>query len=182
VHVDPGVLLLLDRLADTPAHCVGPIGEMLWQTSASKSLIGDLSRHGGPARSGYFRWFLDPCGRERFAPVDHRAVSAEIVANLRHTWSGACDGRAVRDLVAGLLERSAEFAALWRSEEIAEQRVGAGLRRFVHPSLGPLELQRTVLFVAGRSQRVMIYHAVPGSADHTILQLLSVVGHHRFDC
>jgi hypothetical protein len=28
---------------------------------------------------------------------------------------------------------------------------------------------------------VVIYQAIPGSADETTMQLLSVIGHHRFD-
>lgn len=181
-HVDPGVMLLLDRLADTPAHSVGPIGEVLWQTTASKSLIGDLTRHRGPARSGYYRWFFDAYERERYAPSDHRAISVEIAADLRRAQSRASASRCVKDLVETLLTRSEEFAALWRSDEPRGDPLTIEARCFIHPALGPLELQREILTVTERSQRVVIYYAIPGSADDTTMQLLSVIGHHRFDC
>ncbi|MDX1872092.1 hypothetical protein SBI67_08175 [Mycolicibacterium sp. 120266] len=180
-HVDPGVMLLLDRLADTPAHSVDPVGEVLWQTRASRSLIGDLSRHTGRARSGYYRWFLDPDERQRYAPIDHRAISVEIAADLRRTQSSTRASQSVTDLIIVLLSRSVEFATLWKSGDLREQPFTIEPRCFVHPSLGPLELQREVLTLADRSQRVVIYHAAPGSADETTLQLLSVIGNHRFN-
>ncbi|MCV7208067.1 helix-turn-helix transcriptional regulator [Mycolicibacterium canariasense] len=181
-HVDPGVMLLLDRLADTPAHSVGPIGEVLWQTRASKALIGDLSRHTGRARSGYYRWFLDPGERQRYAPIDHRSISVEIAADLRRAQSSTRVSQSVTDLIIVLLSRSEEFATLWRRDDLREQPFTIEPRCFIHPSLGPLELQRKVLTLTDRSQRVVIYHATPGSADETTLQLLSVIGNHRFDC
>lgn len=180
-HVDPGVMLLLDRLADTPAHSVGLLGEALWQTRASKSLIGDLSRHTGRARSGYYRWFIDSRERQRYASIDHRAISAEITADLRHTLSRTRAGRTVRDLVGILLSRSEEFAALWESPDLREEPFTIEPRTFNHPSLGPLQLQREVLTADDRSQRVVVYHAIPGTTDDTTMQLLSVIGQHRFN-
>jgi transcriptional regulator with XRE-family HTH domain len=180
-HVDPGVMLLLDRLSDTPAHSVGPLGEVLWQTRASRLLIGDQSRHTGRARSGYYRWFLDIGERTRYAPIDHRAISEEITADLRHAQSSTPVTRSTTDLIAVLLSRSEEFAALWGSSELRDQPFTIEPRGFIHPCLGPLELQREVLQVTDLSQRVVIYQAIPGSADETTMQLLSVIGHHRFD-
>lgn len=181
-HVDPGVMLLLDRLADIPAHSVSPIGEVLWQTPASKSLVGDLTRHRGRARSGYYRWFVDADERERYAPSDHHAISAEIAADLRHAQRSARASRAVGELVEALLARSVEFAALWRSDEPKDDPLTIEPRCFIHPALGPLELQREILTVTDRSQRVVIYYAIPGSTEDTTMQLLSVIGYHRFDC
>ena len=180
-HVDPGVVLLLDKLDDTPAHSVGPLGETLWQTRASKSLIGDQSRHTGRARSGYYRWFLDAFERQPYARTDHRAISAEIAADLRHTLSSPRAGRSVGDLVQILLSRSEEFATLWKSADLRDEPFTIEPRNFIHPSLGPLVLQREVLSVTNRSQRVVVYYAIPGSADDTTVQLLSVVGHHQFN-
>ncbi|MGV0585269.1 helix-turn-helix transcriptional regulator [Mycobacteroides chelonae] len=182
MHIDPGVMLLLERFSDSPAHSVGPLGEVLWQTRASKSLIGDLSRHTGRARSGYYRWFLDSCERRRYASTDHRAISVEITADLRHPQSSARAGRSARELVDILLRRSAEFAALWKSADLREEPFTIEPRSFIHPSLGLLVLQREVLTVADCSQRVVIYHAIPGSADETTMQLLAVIGCHRFNC
>lgn len=181
-HVDPGVMLLLDRLPDTPAHAVGPLGEVLWQTRASISLIGDLSRYTGRARSGYYRWFLAAGERQRYALSDHRAISVEIAADLRRAQASARTGRSVTDLIALLRSRSDEFAVLWESDDLRDEPSTIEARCFVHPSLGPLTLQREVLAVTDRSQRLVIYHAIPGSADDTTMRLLSVIGHHRFSC
>ena len=181
-HVDPGVLLLLDRLGDTPAHAVGQLGEALWQTTASRFLIGDLRRHRGRARSGYYRWFLDPRERQRYAPSDHRAISVEIAGDLRQALSSRRVSQSVRDLVDHLLSRSEEFATLWKYGELGDEPFTIEPRSFIHPSLGSLVLQREVLTVADCGQRVVVYYAIPGSADDMSLRLLSVVGHHRFTC
>lgn len=181
-HVDPGVMFLLDRLADTPAHSVGPIGETLWQTRVSKALLGDLSRHTGHARSGYHRWFLDPSERQRYATTEHPAISAEIAADLRHAQARTRTSRTVTRLVDILRTRSEEFAALWRGHDLRDEPFTIDPRCFIHPSLGPIELQREVLTAEDYSQRMVIYHAIPGSADETAMQLLAVIGHHRFDC
>ncbi|MCF6385649.1 helix-turn-helix transcriptional regulator [Mycobacterium sp. MBM] len=182
LHIDPGVMLLFDRLSDTPAHSVGPLGEVLWQTETSRLLIGDQSRYTGRARSGYYRWFLDVGERKRYAPVDHRAISAEIAADLWQAQSRAPVTRPMINLIAVLLSRSEEFAALWKSNNLRDEPFTIEPRGFIHPRLGPLELQREVLDVTDRRQRVVVYHAIPGSADDTTMQLLSVIGHHRFNC
>ena len=181
-HVDPGVMFLLDRLAAAPAHSVGSIGEILWQTRVSKALVGDLSRYFGWARSGYYRWFLDSSERQRYAPTDHHAISAEIAADLRRAHAHTRTSRTVTALVDILLSRSDEFAALWRDDDLRNEPFTIDPRCLIHPSLGQLELQRQILTVADHSQRVVIYHAIPGSIDETALQLLAVIGHHRFDC
>ena len=67
-HISPGLLRILDRLADTPAEIVTELGETLRQTPMSVALTGDTTRYTGPERSIGYRWFTDPAIRTRYAP------------------------------------------------------------------------------------------------------------------
>src|ERR687893_3012479 len=82
-HVGPGLLRILDRLADTPAEIVTELGETLRQTPLGVALTGDTTRYTGPARSLGFRWFSDPAARELHAREDHAFLSRMYVAGLR---------------------------------------------------------------------------------------------------
>lgn len=103
-HIEPGLMLVLDRLADMPAQVVGPSGAVLCQTSLARALFGDQSGYAGARRC-----------------------------------------------------------------------------RLIHPELGAIDLDCEVLPDADRGHRVVVYLAEPGSESHSKLQLLAVIGHHRFD-
>ena len=82
-HLSPGLLRVMDRLQDTPAQIVSSIGETLQQTPPAVALLGDETRHTGPARSALYRWFTDPRARARYLPDDHDLHSRVYVAILR---------------------------------------------------------------------------------------------------
>ena len=82
-HISPGLLRILDRLADTPAEIVTELGETLRQTPLGVALTGDTTRHTGPARSIGYRWFTDPAARALFPPGDHALLSRRYVSGLR---------------------------------------------------------------------------------------------------
>jgi MmyB-like transcription regulator ligand binding domain len=74
-HVSPGLMRVLDRLQDTPAQVMGPLGETLVQTPPAVALLGEQTHFTGPARSAPYRWFTDPAARERYLPDDHGSNS-----------------------------------------------------------------------------------------------------------
>jgi hypothetical protein len=51
-------------------------------------------------------------------------------------------------------------------------------KRFLHPSVGHLELTCQTLLDPEQSHRLLVYTAVPGSESHEKLQLLAVIGTH----
>ncbi|MHC9294204.1 helix-turn-helix transcriptional regulator [Mycobacterium sp. LTG2003] len=180
-HVNPGVMHVLGRLADTPAMAVDALGGVLHQTPSAKALFGDASGFTGWSRSGYYRWFTDPAERQRHDVDEHVTIGHEIVRDLRRSRMDGELGAAAAELVKLLLRRSAEFAEMWRREPPLDAvRVNRPCR-VVHPALGVIDLQREVLFDRDRNRRVVIYLTVPGSESHTKLKLATVIGHHRFD-
>lgn len=171
-------MCVLGRLADTPALAVDAVGEVVYQTPPAKLLFGDLTSFSGWQRSGYYRWFTAPGARERFAAGEHAVIGAEIVADLRRSRDhGVCT--ATR-LVRLLLDRSDEFAELWRCPAHSIGTLVARVCRVVAPGIGVIDLQREVLTDVDLNQRVVVYMAEPGSESQTKLKLSTVIGHHRF--
>ncbi|MFC4592528.1 helix-turn-helix transcriptional regulator [Sphaerisporangium corydalis] len=176
-HVSPGMARIFDRLEDTPAQVMSHLGETLRQTPLAVALMGDQSVHTGPARSLHYRWFTDPESRLIHPEEDHPVHGRLLAADLRDAY--ARDGRGSRaaELVDALLAASPEFAAIWGEHPVPGAYCEP--KRVRHPRLGVLELHCQTLVDPGRSQRLLVYTAVPGSESHDKLRLLSVTGERR---
>ena len=172
-HISPGMLRILDRLTDTPAEIVTELGETLRQTRLGVALVGDLTRHTGPARSIGYRWFTDPAARALHPPEDHEFYSRMYVSGLREVLGLRGPGSRAAQLADLLSVRSDEFRALWR-----EHLVGIRpreVKRYQHPELGRLELNCQVLLDPVQSHALLVYTAEPGTESHEKLQLLGVL-------
>jgi transcriptional regulator with XRE-family HTH domain len=172
-HISPGLLRILDRLADTPAEIVTELGETLRQTPLGVALSGDATGYTGPARSIGYRWFTDPATRELYAPQERAFLSRMFASGLPEiaTLRGP-DSRAAH--YAGLLlARSEEFRRLWDAHEVGVHP--QHVKHFVHPEVGALELHCQTLLDPDQSHRLVVYTAVPGSESHEKLRLLSVI-------
>jgi transcriptional regulator with XRE-family HTH domain len=173
-HIGPGLLRVLDRLADTPAEITTELGETLRQTPLGVALSGDLTSFRGPARSLGYRWFTDPASRARYVPEDHDYLSRMFTAGLREVAGRRGRDSAAARLADDLVGRSAEFRALWEQHEVGVRPREP--KRFVHPEVGLLELNCQHLLDPDQSHRLLVYTAVPGSESHEKLQLLGVIG------
>jgi len=173
-HVSPGLLRILDRLADTPAEIVTELGETLRQTPMGVALVGDLTRYTGPERSIGFRWFTDPASRLRYAPEEHAFLSRMYAAGLRQVVTLRGPRSRAAHLAELLLERSEEFRRVWDEHEIGVRP--HEVKHFVHPEVGPLELHCQRLVDPEQSHQLLVYTAVPGTESHERLRLLSVLG------
>ncbi|WP_165063193.1 helix-turn-helix transcriptional regulator [Marisediminicola senii] len=173
-HVSPGLLRILDRLDDTPAEIITELGETLRQTPLGVALTGDASLRTGAARSIGYRWFTDAAAREVYPPADRPVMSRLYASGLREIVTLRGPESRAAQLAARISAESDEFRALWAEHEV-------GLRppttkHFLHPSVGPLELECQTLLDPEQSHRLLVYTAVPGSESYEKLQLLSVVG------
>ncbi|WP_428962307.1 helix-turn-helix transcriptional regulator [Micromonospora fluostatini] len=175
-HISPGLLRILDRLADTPAEVVTELGETLRQTPLGVALTGDLTRYTGPARSIGYRWFTDPACRALYHPDDHALHSRVFASGLRAVVTLRGPGSWAAHLQNLLLDRSEEFRAVWQEHEIGVRH--DNVKRFVHPEIGELDLTCQALLDPVQSHRLLVYTAVPGTESHEKLQLLSVIGAH----
>jgi transcriptional regulator with XRE-family HTH domain len=172
-HVAPGMLRIFDRLADTPAEIVTELGETLRQTPLSVALVGDSIRHTGPARSIGYRWFTDPAARRLHPPEDHEFYSRMYASGLRGVLALRGPGSRAAHLADLLLERSEEFRERWAAHEVGIRP--HEVKRYLHPSVGPLELSCQIVQDPFQSHSLLVYTATPGSPSHEGLMLLAAV-------
>jgi transcriptional regulator with XRE-family HTH domain len=173
-HVRPGLLLVLDRLHDTPAMVVSDCGVVLAQNALSKALSGDAFARPPAERNLLRRFFLDPAARALFPPEDIPDHARAHVANLRAVKAARPDDPEPAALVTELRAASEEFAALWDTHEVAVRRTST--KRFQHPLVGLLELDCEILLSHEHHHHLIIHTARPGTDSHERLQLLRVVG------
>ncbi|NJP26565.1 helix-turn-helix domain-containing protein [Microbispora sp. SCL1-1] len=173
-HVRPGLLLVLDRLVDTPAQVVNDRGDVLAQNAMDKALHGDTSARPEAERNIIWRYFTDPSARELFPPEDRDNAARTAVADLRATAARRPGDARLAALVRRLRARSEEFAALWEAHDVAVRR--SDVKRFLHPVVGLMELDCEVLLSPEHDQRLIVYTARPGSESYERLELLRVVG------
>ncbi|MEV5958404.1 helix-turn-helix transcriptional regulator [Streptomyces sp. NPDC051987] len=173
-HVGPGLLLVLDRLDDTPALVTTDCGEVLAQNALSRALSGDLLARPPRERNLVRRFFLDPAAQRLCPPEDRPLRAREHVANLRAVAAARPADPVPTALVAELMAGSEEFATLWAEHEVAVRR--AATKRFLHPAVGLLELDCEVLVNTSTHQQLVIHTARPGTESYERLQLLRVVG------
>jgi transcriptional regulator with XRE-family HTH domain len=177
-HVSPGLLHLVDRLADTPALVVNDVEETVFQNPLSIALMGDQTRLTGRSRSATWRWFTDPAARARFPEEDWPVHSRTHTASLRATYGRRGGDADVAALVAELLEVSPEFAALWPEHEVAVRRSDA--KRIIHPEVGLLDLLCEILVSGVNGQTLVVLFPRPGTDAREKLELLRVIGTQEF--
>lgn len=173
-HVRPGLLLVLDRLHDTPALVVSGIGDILAQNTMASALLGDVSARPPAMRNIVRRTFTEPASMDIFPPEDHETLARNHVAHLRALLAARPDDPRAAGLVAELRAASGLFARLWAEHEVAVRR--SDTKRVRHPVVGDMELDCEVLLSDGRDQRLIVYTARPGTEAYERLQLLRVVG------
>lgn len=178
-YVAPGLLRVMDRLADTPAFILSAIGETLVQNDPAKALFGDNSHLSGVERSEVYRWFMNGDeARLHYPEGDRDRQGRALVASLRVAY-GAMGARSrAAELVNQLQQRSAEFAAIWEDHEVHRRFVDH--KTIIHPELGEIEVDCQVLFTEDESHALVILTATPHSEAESKLRLLSVLGSQRF--
>ena len=176
-RVRPGVLAMLSALGDVPAMLVGYRTDVLaWNPMGHALTFGHLP-YDAPAqadsRPNLSRLtFGDPHTRELYA--DWKATAQDLVAYLRLASGQHGDDPKLASLIGDLSVASPEFARLWARHTVRE--CNGGVRRFLHPLVGRLELNEEVMELArDRGQRLVIFSAEPGSPSQDGLRLLAAL-------
>ncbi|WP_402465538.1 helix-turn-helix transcriptional regulator [Isoptericola aurantiacus] len=174
-RVAPALQRVLDRLDDTPALILGPLGETLAQNDLARALYGDVETLRGWERSEIYRWFAHPDTARAVYPVDDRDRQGRaLVASLRAAL-GLLGPRsraaALVDVLTGLSE---EFSALWERQEVARRFVDHKV--LIHPVVGEIEVDCQVLLTEDRLQALLVLTAAPGTVAAERIRLLGVVG------
>jgi len=177
-HVPSALLRVLDRLDDSPALILSELGETLVANQMAVALFGDSSARSGMARSDIYRWFTEADARALYPADDRARQGRALVATLRAAYGRAGSRSPAGTLVAALQRVSPEFAEIWAGNEVA--RRFEDHKTLLHPELGPIELDCQVLFTEDQSQALLVLTAPPRTEAWEKLQLLRVVGAHKF--
>ncbi len=172
--VRPGVLRLLDRLADTPALvCDAKYDVLAWNAMAT-ALLGDFAALAPGERNIIRRFFTDQSARARHDPVGGEHFARESVADLRSAAARYPDDPAIRHLIDDLCESSAEFRDHWDKQEVTAKRSRS--KRLYNASVGWLDLDCEALHDPDPDHWIILYSAAPGTPAHEALKLLNVIG------
>ncbi|MBS1673600.1 MAG: helix-turn-helix domain-containing protein [Actinobacteria bacterium] len=114
--------------------------------------------------------FLDPRARD-FHPNWEKA--ADITVGILRTEAGRDPyDRGLQDLVGELSTRSTEFRTRWGAHNVRQH--GAGVKQFIHPVVGALELSyEDMQFVQHPGLTFLIYVPRPGSESEERFRILA---------
>lgn len=173
-HISPGIMRVLDRLADTPAQVMTELGETLAQTRAARALFGDETRFEGFMRSVAYRWFMDPSARAVYPTEDHPLHSRAFTADIRTAYAKHRPRSRAGAIVDALLAESPEFVSVWEEHDV--RTTHSREKRVQHPEVGVMHLQCQFLIDPEQGQTLLVLTATPGTESYDLLQLLSVIG------
>jgi transcriptional regulator with XRE-family HTH domain len=176
-HVRPGVLHLLDRLADSAVVVVNDLGDVLAWTPLAQAVFADFSGVPAGQRNLYLLFFTGREEQHRLLPEDRERAAQANVADLRATSARRPGDPAVQRLVEQLRRASPLFERLWTTHDVAVRR--ADRKRILHPEVGLLELDCEVLLTPEHDQRLILHTASPGTETAEKLELLRVIGLQR---
>jgi MmyB-like transcription regulator ligand binding domain len=125
-HVRPGVLHLLDRLADSAVVVVNDLGDVLAWTPLAQAVFADFSGVPAGQQNLYLLFFTGQEEQHRLLPEDRERAARANVADLRATSARRPGDPAVQRLVAQLRRASPLFERLWTTHDVAIRRADAG--------------------------------------------------------
>jgi transcriptional regulator with XRE-family HTH domain len=180
-HLQPSTLELLDRLDPTPAFVVDHVTNVLAWNQAFDRLMRPTAFLDRDPPNLLRYLFLEPASRQLYQ--DWHATARAQVSNLRAASTLPHQYDDVTAIVAELCASSEEFAQLWATHDVGEQR--RGTTSLVHPEFGLLDLDFDVLIVNDPSEhRLVTYlasdqasagaleHAVSGSRGRPALRVI----------
>ncbi len=156
--VPPSVQAMLDRMDPTPAHVVGPIGDVIGSNAAWRALVEPMGLADGANLVQHA--FAHP---EVY--VDWAAVADARVARLRSAQLLLGDDQRLSAMVGELLELP-EFAQRWNGHAPAEP--GRGALRMRHPDAGVLEFTYESMTLAGDDQRLVCWLPADAVAESVL--------------
>ncbi|REK91264.1 XRE family transcriptional regulator [Streptomyces inhibens] len=172
----PSVRNMIESLGDVPALVLGRFVDVLAWNRAGHALLAGHLPFDAPERSAAERpniarmMFLDPHTRALYP--DRQSKLRDTVGDLRLIAGRWPDSPRPAGLIAELGRESAEFATLWAAHPV--RTCATHTRAYRHPVVGPLTLTDELLTLPDDpGQRVVIYHAEPGSPSAAALRLLA---------
>jgi transcriptional regulator with XRE-family HTH domain len=164
--------MLLESVRPSPAAVLSRSNDLLAANPAGLAIYHGLTDWPAQRRNLSRYLFLHPAARALW--MDWEEVAIGHVAHLRAMAGDRPGSPGVTELITELLEESAEFARIWERYDVRERT--SGDKHFKHPLVGQMRLRYESLPMAGAGgQRLIVYLAKPGTADHDALVLLDML-------
>ncbi|MBE7209627.1 MAG: helix-turn-helix domain-containing protein [Gluconacetobacter diazotrophicus] len=174
--VEPRLQRLLDSLIWSPAMVRSATWDVLAWNPAAASVLTDYGALPPEGRNILRMMFSGSAIRSQ--QTDWQAVARFVVGAFR--ISAARAGAEVAPLVEELCRTSAEFAALWRENDVREHGTEPKVLR--HPVVGELRLEYCGFAVEGRPDLGMIvYHPATEADRAKVARLLEIRAAERSD-
>jgi transcriptional regulator with XRE-family HTH domain len=161
--VTPRLQRVLDALELSPALVKTSTWDVVAWNRAAAAVLTDYAKL-PPAERNILRLLF--CNRRvRDAQPDWDGVARFVVAAFRAEAARSGAAERVKDLVDELSRESAEFAAMWRDNDV--RSYGEGTKHLRHPKVGLIALEYSAFAVDGRPDLGMIVYnpATPADAD-----------------
>ncbi|MRH89995.1 helix-turn-helix domain-containing protein [Nocardia sp. SYP-A9097] len=168
-QVRPGLRRLLES-SDVPAYIVGRGTNVLAWNRLAAALITDFSALPPRERNLARLVFLDEGMRELYE--DWPAKAADVVAYLRLDAARNPGDSGIAELIAELLEASADFRELWNRHALKDKTHGRYI--YLHPVVGRIDLGFETLRLPDDPDQGLIAHTVEAdSPSANALHLLA---------
>ena len=169
--VRPTVRRLLETVRPSPAYVLSRTYDVLAANPGGWRLLPGLTEWPARQRNTIRYTFLHPTARDLLPDWEQKARAC--VAQLRAVAGSYPDAPDLAALVGELIVKSPDFGRLWERYEV--RRVGNGQKIYRHPNVGTMTLDHEVLELNRTDgQRLVVYTAAPGSADHDAMVLLDL--------
>ena len=171
--VRPTVRLMLESLRPSPAYVISRTNDVLLANAGGLALLPGMADWAARQRNTIRYTFLHPAARTLWP--DWEAKAQACVAHLRAVAGADPDAPDLVAIVGELAVKSPDFSRMWERYDV--RRVGYGQKTFIHPEVGTFTLAHEVMEINRTDgQRLVVYSAEPGSADHDAMVLLDMKG------
>lgn len=171
--VPPSVQWLLDSMTLSAAFVGNGRLDILAINALGRAMYAPMYADLGDHSANFARFnFLDPGSHDFYD--DWNAAADTTVALLRAQVGRDPNDKTLRELVGDLSTLSTEFRTRWAQHNVRQHH--AGIKRFNHPDVGPLELTYFSLQLSTSLHDVhtlTTYTAEPGSPSEDRFKLLA---------
>jgi transcriptional regulator with XRE-family HTH domain len=166
--ITPRLQRLLDVLDTSPAIVRTATWDVVAWNRAAAAVLTDYGTLPPDQRNILRLIFCDP--RVRAAQSSWESVARFVVSSFRIDAARAGADAEVIRLVDELSAASAEFASMWRDNNV--QTHGDGVKQLRHPQLGPITMEYSAFAVDGRPDLSLIVYNPATAADRKLVETL----------
>ncbi|MET0556906.1 MAG: helix-turn-helix transcriptional regulator [Vicinamibacteria bacterium] len=166
--ITPRLQRVLDAMEVSPAFVRTATWDVVAWNRAASVVLTDYGALAPRERNVLRLMFTNPAVRA--AQFDWQGVARFVVAVFRADAARAGAAADMHALADELCQASAEFASMWRDNDVRD--FGEGVKRLRHPVLGALALEYSAFAVDGRPDLAMLVYNPAAARDAARIRAL----------